>query len=479
MTSHPRLTIAGIRGGGGKTTLSLAVIAALRAQKGLTVTPFKKGPDYIDAGWLAAAARRPCYNLDPFLISREKVLDSFLDHFQGDIAVIEGNRGLFDGMDAEGSYSTAELAKLLKSPVLLIIDCTKMTRTAAAVVLGCMALDREVTINGVVLNRIAGSRHEAVIRASIEKYCGLPVLGALPKLPAGDLPERHMGLTPLQEHPDTEGALRLAEEIARNYLDIESIARVAAEAAPLGPARRAGQAAAPTAPVEVRIGVIRDAAFQFYYPENLEVLQRAGAEIVAINALADACLPEIDALYIGGGFPETNAIALAKNEGFRDSVRAMAEGGLPIYAECGGLMFLGESLLVEGVRYPMVGIFPLSFEMCAKPQAHGYTVAEADRENPFYPAGTVLHGHEFHYSAVVEGQGRGATVLAMRRGQGIGNKRDGMVYKNVFAAYSHVHALGAPQWTEGLIGQAKAFRKAQGRPEPLSVDKRKGTACHE
>lgn len=468
MSTHPRLTIAGVRGGGGKTTLSLAVIASLRAHRGLTVTPFKKGPDYIDAGWLSAAARRPCYNLDPFLITKDRVLDSFLSHFRGDIAVIEGNRGLYDGMDADGSYSTAELAKLLKSPVVLIIDCTKMTRTAAAVVLGCMALDREVKIKGVVLNRIAGSRHEAVIRASVEKYCGLPVLGALPKLPAGDLPERHMGLTPLHEHPDTEGSLRLAEEIARSYLDMEGIAAIGMSAEPLAPEgtatlveRAAEEASARSGPASVRIGVIRDTAFQFYYPENLEELEKGGAEIVDINALSDDRLPDIDALYIGGGFPETNALALAKNERFRESVRAMAEEGLPIYAECGGLMFLGESLMIDGVSYPMVGIFPLAFAMHPKPQAHGYTVAEVDRENPFYPVGAVLHGHEFHYSSVVAAAEDRPTVVALRRGEGIGNKRDGIVYKNVFAAYTHIHALGSPQWTAGLLRQAAAYRRAR------------------
>ncbi|HCL80876.1 MAG TPA: cobyrinic acid a,c-diamide synthase, partial [Nitrospiraceae bacterium] len=191
MNKYPRLVVAGVRGGSGKTMLSLGIIAALRNRKGLSVVPFKKGPDYIDAGWMSVAAGNPCYNLDPFLIKKEKIMDSFLSHFTGDIAIIEGNRGLYDGMDVEGSYSTAELAKLLKAPVVLIIDCTKMTRTAAAIVLRCLNMDKEVGIKGVVLNQLSGSRHESVIRASVERYCALPVVGAIPRLPSGDLPERH------------------------------------------------------------------------------------------------------------------------------------------------------------------------------------------------------------------------------------------------------------------------------------------------
>ncbi len=475
------MIIAGVRGGSGKTTLSLGLIAALGSRRGLQVIPYKKGPDYIDAGWMSVAAKNPCYTLDPFLVPRERTLESFLSHFSGDIAVIEGNRGLYDGMDAVGSYSTAELAKLLKAPVILVVDCTKMTRTAAAVVLGCMHMDREVPLRGVVLNQVSGDRHESVIRESIERYCSLPVLGAIPRLPSEELPERHMGLTPHQEHPGTERVIASVEDIAARYLDLDRIQAIAESADPLP---GAGAGALPVfsssfpLPEEdrtVAIGVIRDSAFQFYYPENLEELERRGAELIDINALSDSCLPEeIDALYIGGGFPETNAIRLAENESFRRSVRAMAEKGLPIYAECGGLMFLGDSLVVEGRKYPMVGLFPLAFEMKEKPQAHGYTVVEVVRENPFFPVGTVLQGHEFHYSAVAEVKGREGAALAfrMKRGQGIKEKRDGIFYKNVFATYTHTHALGAAPWGEGMIARAKDFRESRGLP-PLSALVRK------
>ena len=220
---YPRLVIAGLKGGAGKTTVSLGLISAWRG-RGLSIVPFKKGPDYIDAGWLSSAAGRPCYNLDPFLISKERILYSFQGHFNNaDCAVIEGNRGLYDGLDSAGTYSTAELAKMLKTPVVLVMDCTKMTRTAAAVLLGIQKFDRKVDIKGVVLNQIAGARHEKIVRETIEKYCRVPVLGALPKLKENLLSERHMGLTPFQEHAEVEEALSRAGDIARQYIDLDSI----------------------------------------------------------------------------------------------------------------------------------------------------------------------------------------------------------------------------------------------------------------
>ncbi len=494
MNNYPRLVIAGVRGGSGKTTLSLGLIAVLRSQKGFKVIPYKKGPDFIDAGWMSVAAKNPCYSLDPFLISREKVLDSFISHFIGDIAVIEGNRGLYDGMDTEGSYSTAELAKLLKSPVILIVDCTKMTRTTAAVVLGCMNLDKDVLIKGVVLNQVSGSRHETVIRTSIEKYCALPVLGAIPRFQSGKFPERHMGLTPYQEHPDIENAISFVEDIAKKYLDIDRILDIAMGAEQLIEGQgswvmatgeiknqkskikinelqnfefcnlnfelKNAPCSLPLASV-VRIGVIRDAAFQFYYPENFEELERRGARIVEISALTEKELPDIDALYIGGGFPETHAIALAENVDFRNSLRKAVEEGLPVYAECGGLMYLGESLVLEDKTYPMSGVFPIVFGLEKKPQAHGYSIIEVERPNPCYPEGITLRGHEFHYSRALRiGEKAGVDMaFRVRRGQGIKDRMDGICYRNALATYTHLHALGATEWADGMLRCAMRFKR--------------------
>jgi cobyrinic acid a,c-diamide synthase len=441
------------------------VIAAWR-EKGLFIAPYKKGPDYIDAGWLSAAAGHLCYNLDPFLIGPDKILSSFSSHFgNADCAVIEGNRGLYDGMDSAGTYSTAELAKLLKSPVILILDCTKVTRTAGAMVLGIRKFDAKVDLKAVVLNQIAGARHENLIREVIERYCGVPVLGAIPKLGRDILSERHMGLTPFQEHPEVEKAISLASGTARKYIDLDRILEIARQAPALKiPGQRNSISSVRTPMVrgtgKAVIGIIRDSAFQFYYPENFEELEKRGATLLEVSALTADRLPEIDALYIGGGFPETNAIALAKNETFRESLKKAIEAGLPVYAECGGLMYLGKELLLDGKAYPMAGVFPLKFGLEKKPQAHGYTIVEVDRQNPFYAPGTILKGHEFHYSRVVEsGRGEGISFsFRMIRGQGIEEKLDGICYKNTLATYTHLHAYGAPEWAEGLVRQAMLYK---------------------
>jgi cobyrinic acid a,c-diamide synthase len=424
--SKPRVVIAGLRGGSGKTTLSLGLVAAWR-QRGGEVVPFKKGPDYIDAGWLALAAGQPCYNLDPYMMSGEQILDSFWQHVQtADAAVIEGNRGLFDGMDAEGTCSTAELAKLLQAPVLLVVDGTMVTRTAAATVLGCQNLDPEVDILGVVLNRVAGSRHEDMLRTTIERYCGVPVVGAIPKLKGDDFPERHMGLVTALEHPEAREAIFARIQVVERYLDLEKVLAIADQAPPLTWEPVHPRKTASKAYRQLTIGIIKDSAFQFYYPENLEALERRGASLVTISALHDTFLPEVDGLYIGGGFPETHAEQLAANDRFRKELRSAIEAGLPVYAECGGLMYLGRSLLIKGNIHPMVQALPIDFQLEKKPQGHGYTELEVVNTNPFYPVGTTLKGHEFHYSRVTRFDLRPESLaFAMRRGSGIVDRSDG------------------------------------------------------
>jgi cobyrinic acid a,c-diamide synthase len=458
--SKPRVVIAGLRGGSGKTTLSLGLVAAWRQRAG-EVVPFKKGPDYIDAGWLALAAGQPCYNLDSYMMSGEQILDSFWQHVQqAEAAVIEGNRGLFDGMDAEGSCSTAELAKLLRAPVLLVVDGTMVTRTAAATVLGCQHLDPEVAIQGVVLNRVAGPRHEEMLRTTIESYCKIPVVGAIPKLKEDDFPERHMGLVTALEHPEAREAIFARIQVVERYLDLEKVLAIANQAPPLSwepayPRKRASKAYR-----KLTIGIIRDSAFQFYYPENLEALERRGASLVTINALQDTFLPELDGLYIGGGFPETHAEQLAANDQLRRGLKSVIEAGLPVYAECGGLMYLGRSLEIEGNTYPMVQALPMDFRLEKKPQGHGYTEVEVVNTNPFYPVGTTMRGHEFHYSRVTRFDlSPESLAFAMRRGSGILDRKDGVCYKNILATYSHVHAIGTPEWAEGLIRRALAYQQ--------------------
>ena len=508
-TEFPRLIIAALRGGSGKTILSIGLIAALR-KFGKSVAPFKKGPDYIDAGWLALAAGRPCYNLDSFLLSQSDNLQSFLSHsVDCDISIVEGNRGLYDGIDLEGSTSTAELAKLIKCPVVLCVDCTKITRTMAAVVNGCCQFDPAVMINGVILNRVANARHEKNLRDSIEHYSGLPVIGAIPKLGEQHFPERHLGLVPTPEHEWANKSIAAIHKIAEQNIDLEALIAIAQNAPDLdlgdrgqkkedrrqrtedrGQKSEVGirksekgvrQAAAgdqePASSIQyrassiehrvsiiekplARIGIMRDSAFQFYYPENIDALAASGAEIVFVSPLKDRELPAMDGLYIGGGFPETHAELLADNKHFNSQLKSLAEDGFPIYAECGGLMYLGENLVLAGRSYPMVGILPVTFDFFKKPQGHGYTMLKVDGQNPYYEVGTKIKGHEFHYSRVSEWDSeRCDLVFRMERGVGIEKNRDGILCKNVLATYTHVHALGTPAWADALIRNAIRFKK--------------------
>jgi len=455
--NKPRVVLAGLRGGSGKTILTLGLIAALR-ERGYKVAPFKKGPDFIDAGWHTFAAGRQCYNLDSFLMTDEQILSSFASRSGGaDICIIEGNRGLYDGLDINGCCSTAELAKLLKAPVVLIVDVSMATRTVAAVVKGCQVFDSGLTIAGVILNRAAGPRQIALITGAIENYCRIPVLGVIPKLQGNTFPERHMGLVPYQERDQAEKAIRWAKDAVQQHLKMDAILELARKAEPLA------ICSSGTFPEEIstargggpRIGYILDRSFWFYYPENLEQLERLGATLVRVDAVSDTSLPDLDALYIGGGFPETQADALAANEKFRHSLKKSIDQGLPVYAECGGLMYLGETLVVDQQSYPMVGALPIRLFLEKKPQGHGYTVMRVKEANPFYPVGKTLRGHEFHYSRAVLTSGKDIRfVFGVERGHGVDGTHDGMVKHNLLATYTHIHGAGDPSWAKIFCGAA-------------------------
>lgn len=416
------------------------------------------------------AAGRPCFNLDPFLMGKKTVIHSFQHRAQtGELSLIEGNRGLFDGINPQGTYSTAQLAKMLKTPLVLIVDCTKTTRTVAALILGCQQFDPDLNLKGIVLNYIAGSRHETIIRKTIEHYCGLPILGAIPRMASSHFPERHLGLLPFQEHPEAEKAVQSAQKMAEGYLDLEGLKTLASGATfmksfiphPVWLKKAGASLAKPL------IGVIQDEAFQFYYPENLEALEKAGAKLVFLNALTGGFPTELDGLYIGGGFPETQALMLARNDSFRRALKEAIEEGMPVYAECGGLMYLGKTLVYQGESYPMVGVFPLTFVLEKRPQGHGYTQIRVVEGNPFFPVGTNLKGHEFHYSRVLDWDScRMTPVFGMVKGFGLDGLGDGIVYKNVLATYTHLHALGSPGWAQALGEKAGRYQEGKSRFRP-------------
>ncbi|BCS98168.1 cobyrinic acid a,c-diamide synthase [Desulfoluna limicola] len=462
ISSIPGIFISALRGGSGKTILSIGITAALRSL-GKRVAPFKKGPDYIDAGWLSLAAGNPCYNLDTYLIDHDTVVNSYLTNtakLGADIAIVEGNRGLFDGIDIDGKTSTAETAKLLQAPVILVLDCTKSTRTMAAAVLGCLHFDPDLTIGGVILNRIAGPRHKNNLINNIEYHTGVPVIGAVPKLRSHDFPERHMGLVPTPEHDWAFESVANAERIVRDNVDVPRIISLSDTATPFERSCLIPEDAGTVGEKSPVIGVIRDASFQFYYPENIEALEAEGARVVEISPLRDTELPEVlDGLYIGGGFPETHARELGENVTFRKSILAKVKEGMPLYAECGGLIYMGEELEVDGISYPMAGLFPLSFSVSQKPQGHGYVVAEVTGDNPFYEVGTQIKGHEFRYSKITRwDREEEDTAFTMIRGTGMADKFDGITKYNALATYTHIHALGTPSWAPSFVSKALQYK---------------------
>ena len=463
----PGIVIAGLRGGSGKTIISLGITAAWK-QKGFRVSPFKKGPDYIDAGWLSKAAGRPCYNLDTFLCIPPIVKQSYKENsIHSDIAVVEGNRGLYDGIDTDGSTSTAELAKLLNLPVLLVLDCSKSTRTMAALLMGCMNFDPDTKICGVILNRVAGKRHEGKVRINIEKFCNIPVFGAIPKLKAQDFPERHMGLVTSEEHAFSQKAINAALNVAKDNINLDALYKAVISECPITDPEAISQFNSSEEKLKkhepVTIGIVRDSAFQFYYPDNIDALKNLGAKIVFISPLIEECIPDVHAIYMGGGFPETHAAQLSQNKIFRENLRRLSQKGLPIYAECGGLIFLGQSIKLSEQEYPMTGILPIKFGLSNRPQGHGYTRVEVVNDNPFFKKGETLKGHEFRYSSILNIDYQDHEMaFKMERGKGILDKKDGFFKQNTFGTYTHIHALGSPSWAPALIKKARAFKTSQG-----------------
>ncbi len=445
----PRLIISAPQGHSGKTTVAIGLSAAF-VDRGLTVQTFKKGPDYIDPSWLAAASGRPCFNLDPIIMTEQGLFASFRKACRGaDLALVEGAMGLYDGIDTPRSSSTAELARLLQCPVVLVVNSSRMTDSVAAMVNGYIKYRSGITITGVILNNVAGSRHEHKLRTAVEKYCGIPVVGSIPRDPKLEIKERHLGLVPYGEMEKNSNVDYIGA-CFKNNVNLDAILNIAGNAAEF----HGNEIDLPAVkgPI-VKLGVLYDHIFSFYYQDNLEALTGAGAELVFINSVKDNKLPEIDGLYIGGGFPELFARELEGNYRLRCDIAQAIENGLPVYAECAGLLYLCKSIKSASDTYEMVGVFPAEVEMCDRPKGHGYVEVEVCDGNYLFPSGYRFWGHEFHNSVVTE-LGSLKFSYKMHRGRGIDGGRDGILYKNVLAAYTHLHASGVPQWAETFVSVA-------------------------
>jgi len=471
-----RLYISAGHKSSGKTTLSIGLCAAL-SQQGKRIQPFKKGPDYIDPLWLANASSinqdRQCYNLDFNTQSSDEIIHTLNQHGDdADISLIEGNKGLHDGVALDGSDSNAAMAKLTLSPVILVIDARGVTRGVAPLLLGYQHFDKDINIAGVIYNFCGGARHEQKLRAVTEEYTDIPVFGMLRKSVSMDIAERHLGLMPSNETKDAKQRISEIAQFVTGSVDLSKVIDCANSASALPSVEQTlvvNTARKSQPKTKLRIGICEDAAFGFYYADDKQALINAGAELVSINTLSDDALPsELDGLFIGGGFPETQMKALEANETMRESIHDAIESGLPTYAECGGLMYLSESIHWKSDSVDMVGIIPAIAQMNAKPQGRGYVKLEETADMPWgkflntettfqtnndsiNSSSTMINAHEFHYSSLYNLSAKGKFAYKVHRGVGITGEHDGWIYKNLVANYSHIRHTNSYPWANRFV----------------------------
>lgn len=456
------LYIAAAHKSSGKTSVSIGLTAAF-VKRGLAVQTFKKGPDYIDPLWLTHAAGRPCYNLDFYTQNQAEIIGTFTRNMEDkNLGLIEGNKGLFDGIDVGGSDSNAALAKLLGTPVVLVIDTSGITRGIAPLIQGYLGFDPKVNICGVILNKVGGARHEAKLRAALERYTDAEVLGSIGRDASFKIPERHLGLIPANEATGFGAAETMVSRLAfavSMSVDLDRIEEIASTAKLPSAEKNAPRQpqAVPVRP-DLRIAIARDAAFGFYYQDDLEAFERAGAELVPFDTLRDKHLPECDGLFIGGGFPETQLEALAANHSLLAEIREVLKDGKPAYAECGGLMYLSRRISWNGQSADMVGAVAADTLVGERPQGRGYMRLRESGDSPWPQQSqnvdaktTDIPAHEFHYARLKNLAEDSRFAFGVVRGTGIDGHRDGLVVNNLQAGFAHHRNTAADPWVERFV----------------------------
>ena len=428
----------------GKTIVSIG-LSGLIDEIGYNVQTFKKGPDFIDPSWLSLASNRDCYNLDFNTMSMAEITKLFSEKSHNmDLSIIEGTKGLYDGISTDGSDSNAKLASLLNTEVLLVIDCEGMTRGIAPLLEGYRSFGKELTLNKVLLNNVSTSRHESKLVAAISQYTDFDVLGAIPKI-NNFISERHLGLVPTFQHPQKKKVLSSLISIIKDSTDYKKLISAKPKKTKIN-----NKSVLKNKDNSLLIGVASDAAFGFYYPDDLEEIQRHGCRIKKIDLIRDSELPSLDGLFIGGGFPEMQAQKLEKNISMKRSIRNAINRDLPVYAECGGLMYLAKSIKFKNSRTMMCNIFDIDIEMNDKPIGRGYTVLEANN-HPWAVNKKNIHAHEFHYSSVIYNNKKYKYAYNIKRGYGINGKKDGLIYKNTIASFSHLRSTNKFNWAKHFI----------------------------
>jgi len=449
-----RIVISGSLRGAGKTTISIG-LERLLTRRGIRVCSFKKGPDYIDPMWHRLATYNPSYNLDFFMMGERVIKASFINRSRdADFSIIEGNMGLYDGLREDGKDSTSYLARLLSTPVILIIDTSRMTRGIAPLILGYQQFEPPSLIAGIILNKVSNERHKDKLLSAIRRYCKVEVLGAISRSDEIKILERHLGLIPSVEDKNSSSKIELIADILEDCLEIDRIMEIGRDVEELEDTSLPPLKETPLKPL-VKIGVAYDQSFSFYYPENLEALRTAGAELVFFNTLKDS-LPKCDGILFGGGFPEVFMDELKENRILKDELRQAIEDGMPVYAECGGLIYLSRTIEWKGITREMAGILPIDMRMHHNPKAHGYVILEK-KKGRLGHFEERIKGHEFHYSDPIKID-RDEFIYSVKRGRGIDGKSDGILYKNTFASYTHLHSLGNPNWAKRFIEFCKMNR---------------------